>query len=99
MAKKKELMEKRNMPEISQSQKNKERYRLEGALGYAIRIAQRIQNKTANNSEEISEIINADFKDMSSALSFHCKDNLVSAGFAVGLFDDELTQKAKQPQK
>ena len=75
------------------------RYRLEGALGYALRIAKSIQDKKVKSIEELTKLIEEDFKGIIASLSFHCRDDLKIAGFGAGLFDDELTQKASNTQE
>ena len=86
------------MSEMSQAQKNKERYRLEGALGYALRIAKKVQDKEVKSLEELEQIIGEDWKGISAGLAFHCCEDLKNAGFAVGLFDDRLTRTAEPQQ-
>jgi hypothetical protein len=82
------------MANISQAQKRKERYRLEGALGYTLRIAQKVEDKAT--VEEISKLVQSDFERISASLSRHLKEDLMFAGFEVGLFEDHLTQSNKQ---
>ena len=83
-----------NYDEDHGSAKEKEaRFRLEGALGYALRIAKSIQDKKVKSIEELTKVIDNDFQDMSSALTFHFRDDLEIAGLAVGLFNDDLKKK------
>ena len=78
------------MSEIPRAQKNRERYRFEGALGYALRIAKKIQDKEITSIEELNKIIEEDWRGISASLAFHFRDDLKTAGFDVGLFCDEL---------
>jgi hypothetical protein len=57
------------MSEISRAQKNKERFRLEGCLGYALRIAQKLEDKEITSIEELTNLIEEDFKKISASLS------------------------------
>lgn len=87
------------MAEISGPQKKKDRYRLEGALGYALRIAEKIDNKTITSIEELNQVIDVDFRGISSSLARHCRDDLKIAGCDVGLFDDSLKHQAADNQE
>ncbi|MGD0449625.1 MAG: hypothetical protein ABSA79_01045 [Candidatus Bathyarchaeia archaeon] len=73
--------------------KDKEKFMLEGALGYARRICDKIEDKTT--VEEINQMVQNDVGAISGALSSHCKQGLMFAGMECGLFEDHLPQSDK----
>ncbi len=66
----------------------RERFMLEGAIGYIAHINQKIQNKEFKTVEEIYEKLNNDGMSASGALSLHLENALKNAGFATGLLED-----------
>lgn len=79
------------MTEPSIAQKRRERYLLEGALGYCLRIAEKLDGKVS--IEELNKAVQEDFTAVSAALSRHCQSDLKIAGFEVGLFEDTLKER------
>jgi hypothetical protein len=80
------------MCEISELERSKEKYRLEGALGFALRIAQKIESKAT--IEDLSKLVQNDFERISASLSRYSLEDLKSAGFETGLFEDQIAESA-----
>ena len=71
------------------------KFRLEGALGYALRIGKSIQDGKVKSIEELNRMIDEDCQRASTALAFHFRDDLEIDGFAVGLFNDDLKKETE----
>jgi hypothetical protein len=82
---------------MTKAQRNRERYRLEGALGYCLRIAEKIESKVS--IDELNKGVQEDFERVSAALSRHCRDDIKNAGFEVGLFEDDTKLTSNEQSK
>lgn len=76
---------------VSDFHKKEDKFRLEGALGYALRIAKKIEEKAS--IEEINAMVQTDFGSMSAALTRHFNEELMMAGFETGLFKESDSEK------
>jgi hypothetical protein len=73
----------------------KERHKLEGALGYALRIVDAIHDGKVKSTEELTDLIDEDMQRINGALADHNLEDLKMAGSNNGLFEDK---KPNQPQ-
>ncbi len=80
------------MSETTENQKLKDRSLLEGALGYCLRIAEKINKKEIDSLEDLDKIIAEDTDRINGALTHHFLDDLKTAGWTTGLFEDKLQQ-------
>lgn len=77
------------LKEMGKMEKNlKERFMLEGALGYIAHLNQEIRKGNLKTIEEISNRLNDDGLTASGALSLHLEQALKIAGFETGLFSE-----------
>jgi hypothetical protein len=76
-----------------EKQSLRERFMLEGAIGYIVNLFQQIDQGNLKTVEEIKGKLSEDGERASGALSCHLEAALKTAGFATGFLDDDVKQQ------
>jgi hypothetical protein len=82
--------------DVSRLRNIEERCRLEGAIGYITYLLEELHKGKLKTVVDITSKLSLDAETTSSALAYHFKDKLKTAGWASGLFVETTKKEAEK---